>query len=302
MTIQCGHAETHPARCLHPPDDTCTGVGGSAPAHSGRGGNRLPQAARRFRASGSLSLRESAVVIEEVLGRAKQGATRPFICRGDDGCIYYVKGRGAGLRSLICEWVAARLATAFGLPIADYALAEVPAALLQFGPQQLELGELGDGMVFASRELSHAQELTVTTRELVTPRQASDVLMFDWWLRNADRCLTEYGGNVNLLWDVQAGQLAVIDHNQAFDREFDAAQFLEMHVFGHMWNAVSADLVEKAGYRLRMESALAELPDIRASIPGPWWHVDEGVPANVTWVEIADCLERCCLEDFCKSP
>ena len=36
------------------------------------------------------------VVIEEIIGRSVQGVTRPFICRGDDGIVYFVKGRGAG--------------------------------------------------------------------------------------------------------------------------------------------------------------------------------------------------------------
>lgn len=44
---------------------------------------------------------QPTVVIEEVLGRSTQGVTEPFICRGDDGETYYVKGYGAGRRSLI---------------------------------------------------------------------------------------------------------------------------------------------------------------------------------------------------------
>lgn len=34
--------------------------------------------------------------IDEVIGRSEQGKTRPFICRGCDGHLYYVKGRDAG--------------------------------------------------------------------------------------------------------------------------------------------------------------------------------------------------------------
>jgi hypothetical protein len=40
---------------------------------------------------------EPNVVIEEVLGRAHQGLTLPFICRGDDGAVYFVKGIGGAL-------------------------------------------------------------------------------------------------------------------------------------------------------------------------------------------------------------
>ena len=35
-----------------------------------------------------------SVVIEEILRRANQGMTWPFVCRGDDGALYYVKGTG----------------------------------------------------------------------------------------------------------------------------------------------------------------------------------------------------------------
>jgi hypothetical protein len=150
-----------------------------------------------------------SIFIEEVLGRSPQGKTEPFICRGHDGETYYVKGAGAGRRSLICEWVAAHLATAFGLPIADYALAEVPEALVSFGVRP-DIRDLGAGLVFASRRLPHSQELTPTTRDLVPVALALDVLVFDWWLRNEDRHLTESGGNPNLLWDVTGEQLDIM--------------------------------------------------------------------------------------------
>lgn len=41
------------------------------------------------------------IQIVEVLGRSIQGITRPFICRGEDDRTYFVKGQGAGRRSLI---------------------------------------------------------------------------------------------------------------------------------------------------------------------------------------------------------
>ncbi len=35
----------------------------------------------------------------QVMGRSRQGMTRPFVCRGDDDQVYFVKGAGAGRRS-----------------------------------------------------------------------------------------------------------------------------------------------------------------------------------------------------------
>lgn len=244
---------------------------------------------------------EPTVVIEEVLARAHQGVTRPFICRGDDDAIYFVKGIGAGRRSQICEWVSAQLATAFGLPVADYALAEIPCELIE-AQAFPEIVQLGAGIVFASREIPHVQELTVTTRDLVPDDEATDVLVFDWWLHNEDRHLTKFGGNPNLLWDMQSGQLAVIDHNQAFDRDFNATHFLGSHVFASYWNRVFADHVERERYQTRMNAVLLRLDDIRVSIPHSWWHFAEDVPADVTWDEIVACLERCHREDFWITP
>lgn len=244
---------------------------------------------------------EPTVVIEEILRRSIHGVTRPFVCRGDDGALYYVKGRGAGRRSQICEWVAARLATAFGLPIAEYALAEVPVELVE-AQAFPEINDLGCGIVFASRESPHPQELTVTTRDLVSDGLAMDVLVFDWWLHNEDRHMTGLGGNPNLLWDMQEDALVVIDHNQAFDRDFRAEDFLESHVFAGYWNRIYGDHVERERYQSRLAALLPSLPGIRASIPDAWWFVDEGVPADVTWDEIVTCLERCRREDFWNTP
>jgi hypothetical protein len=66
-----------------------------------------------------------SVEIVEIMGRSEQGVTRPFICRGDDGHVYFVKGRGAGMRSLICEWIAGQLGRRLGLPIAPFEIVEV---------------------------------------------------------------------------------------------------------------------------------------------------------------------------------
>jgi hypothetical protein len=55
--------------------------------------------------------------IVEIQGRSEQGVTQPFRCRTDDGVLCYVKGAGAGRRSMICEWIAAHLGRAFGLPV-----------------------------------------------------------------------------------------------------------------------------------------------------------------------------------------
>lgn len=244
---------------------------------------------------------QPTVVIEEVLGRSTQGVTEPFICRGDDGETYYVKGHGAGRRSLVAEWVAGQLASALGLPVADCALAEVPEQLAA-AKVRSDMGDLGAGLVFASRKHPNAQELTPTTRERVPAVLAMDVLVFDWWVHNEDRHLTEFGGNPNLLWDVGGDELVVIDHNQAFDPDFNPERFLSTHVFADHWNAVFSDHDLRTKYKERMEKALERLPAVRASIPDSWWWAGEGVLAKVSWERISECLARCRHEDFWDLP
>lgn len=140
------------------------------------------------------------VEIVEIIDRSTQGMTRPFICRGDDGAVYFVKGRGAGRRSLICEWIAGQLGQRLGLPIAPFEIAEISAALLAIAPRD-DLADLGAGKAFASRKLE-ATELNLSQIPMVPAQEQCDVLAFDWWICNSDRTLGDRGGNPNLLWDV----------------------------------------------------------------------------------------------------
>ena len=179
--------------------------------------------------------------VVEIIGRSEQGFTKPYICRCDDGEVYFVKGRSATRRGLINEWLCANLAQAFSLPIAPFALAEVPQELIEADLTGW-LKDLGGGAVFASRKVM-GQELAVSQVSGIPLNLRRDVLVFDWWVRNSDRSLTAQGGNVNLLWQpgqlarddendkVAEGGVAVIDHNLALDMEFAASVFCQTHVF-----------------------------------------------------------------------
>ena len=70
------------------------------------------------------------LAVTEVLGRSEQGRTHPYICRCDDGEVYFVKGRSATRRGLINEWLCGHLAQALDLPIAPFDLAHVPQELM----------------------------------------------------------------------------------------------------------------------------------------------------------------------------
>ncbi len=237
------------------------------------------------------------VQIVEVIRRSTQGVTRPFICRGEDGHAYFVKGHGAGRHSLIAEYVCGKLAMAFGLPVADFQIVDVPPELIQ--ENDIEgINDLGAGPAFGSRAVPHPQEFSVALLPAVNAPLRRDILVFDWWVHNGDRNLTEQGGNPNLLWDQEAGKLAVIDHNQAFDPDFDRRRFRQTHVFHQDLSSIFDDMVERLGYQARLAEAFAEFDQACDTVPPEWWWVDHGVPADLDRDTLRATLLRYMGNDF----
>src|SRR5690606_4300490 len=119
-----------------------------------------------------------------------------------------------------------------------------------------------------------------------------DVLAFDWWIRNADRSLTELGGNPNLLWDGESDSLVVIDHNVAFESAFDQSLFLETHVFRDDINDVFGDWQARQSYRARFERSLAVFDQSCEQVPDEWWWFAEDVPSDFDREMIRSSLAR----------
>ena len=93
-------------------------------------------------------------LIIEIFGRTDQGITRPFRCLADDGHHYYVKSVGAHWRSVVCEWIAGRLAEALGLPIAPFAQVELDEGLVNAYDDH----DLAPGLAFGSRVATSVHE------------------------------------------------------------------------------------------------------------------------------------------------
>lgn len=220
-----------------------------------------------------------SLVITEILTRSEQGATRPFVCRGDDDELYFVKGNFAGSRAMCCEWVAGRLAGVLGLPTPEIRIAEVPPELVA-GSSRSDVADLGWGPVFASRMIVDAQEVTLPDVDRVPLDLQRLVLLFDWWVLNEDRTLTEFGGNPNLVWSNETGGLRVFDLNLAFDASFSPGRFWQLHAFraaaGPDWGSgYWAEAEDKLG------NALSKLDEIWQELPEDWLHPggDVGIPA-----------------------
>lgn len=218
--------------------------------------------------------------IVEILDRSNQGATRPFICRGEDGNIYFVKGKDAGKRSLICEWIASSLGSRMGLPVPAHMVVQVPGSLIDLGSRD-DLADLGPGPAFGSQR-QQLVELSMSLLSKVPSALQRQVLAFDWWIRNGDRTLGTKGGNPNLFWSVEKAQLVVLDHNLAFDNTFSSADFLAYHAF----RSQSRHLFEDWVFQQQLCSSCLQAMDgwdaICQEIPVEWTFVDpEGtIPVN----------------------
>ena len=250
-------------------------------------------------------------IISEVLGRAEQGMTRPFVCVGDLA-IYYVKGAYAGKRSLCCEWVANQLVNIvlpsgpLGVPM--FTMGEVPRELVE-GSARPDIRDLGEGMVFASLRLDACQELTWSAAQGWPEETMALLLLLDLWLQNEDRSLSALGGNPNLmveqippmpdddpegaLWKDQPRRemLWAYDFNLAFDEDFSRERFFGAHVFGGMLRQWPEGFRERMEPRLR--TALDELSAIFAELPPEWLHVDgdETLPVQLDVKKVISALE-----------
>jgi hypothetical protein len=244
-----------------------------------------------------------SLTVVEVLDRSVQGITKPYVCRCDDGEVYFVKGRSATRPGLIAEWLCAKLAEQFGLPIAPYAIAMVPNELIEADLTGW-LRDLGTGEVFASQRVN-AVELTDVHRDLVSQALRRDVLAFDWWVRNGDRNMTAMGGNPNLLWNPKdGGSLVVIDHNLAFDPAFSETDFLKLHVFADDIPAMFSDFLVREAYKARFAGALGIWTEACDNLPKSWKFVDpeQTIPVDFPLSNVRDLLDRAFTDTFWQLP
>ncbi|MBX4971093.1 HipA family kinase [Rhizobium binae] len=214
------------------------------------------------------------IEIEEVLRRSEQGATAPYICRGTNDKLYYVKGKGAKYDSLVKEWIAGNLASRFGLPIAPFELVHVPRDLYEAGRSDY-LEDLGFGLLFGSEQILNSNELTVLNAGSLSAELKRDIAAFDWWVKNGDRTLTEAGGNPNILWSESAKRPAIIDHNLAFDEAVTLRSQLTSHIFAGSLEEICDVAALQAHYNEKFEEALSDLGDIIGDIPARWHYVDD---------------------------
>lgn len=213
------------------------------------------------------------VNIVEVITRSTQGTTRPFLCRGDDGRLYYVKGNFAGRKALCAEWIAGHLGKRLGLPIPPFVQVSVSEEMIRYSARE-DLDDLGAGISFGSQKIDHTDELRYPFVEQLDQRLRAKILLFDWWVCNPDRTLSPDGGNPNILWVARDSTAHVIDHNLAFEPD-EMSGFWSEHIFrGDVseWNASFRN--EMAAIFKR---AMTELPQLWRELPEKWTEVATGI-------------------------
>ncbi|WP_376848303.1 HipA family kinase [Caenimonas terrae] len=236
--------------------------------------------------------------------RSEQGRTRPFLCRGDDDRTYWVKGKTAGRMGLAAEVLGFCLARELGLPVPEGIIAEVPIELIEAGlVLNPELADLGSGPAFGSLVVQ-ATEFVFARVHDVSPELAEALAVFDWWIRNEDRTLTELGGNPNLLWEVPPHEgLVVIDHNLAFG-EIDRVAFMQTHVFAEKLAEVSADFERRQYWAGKLTAALNCWDEACSYVPMEWGFIDQEqtIPSNLNLEDIRAKLQDCLNEEFWQIP
>jgi len=116
-----------------------------------------------------------------------------------------------------------------------------------------------------------------------------DVLLFDYWVRNGDRNLSEMGGNVNLLVSSEGNALQVIDFNLAFDKDF-TVEDLHHHVFWPSQSKALPDLVDRVSYENRFRSTLSNFDRIVSTLPQEWL---EKLPEPLDYIQyLRETLDR----------
>nr|WP_298248476.1 HipA family kinase [uncultured Halomonas sp.] len=244
---------------------------------------------------------QRTLVAEEVLRPTEQGRSRPFLVRDTEGDIYVVKGvDGAGRPALISELICAELGNRCELPIPDHGIMEIsPVLLAHCGVEKAY--ELGGGPAFASLLLEQAAELRFSQVSSIDEVLQQRVLLFDIWVNNGDRQLTDLGGNVNLLITPEY-HLAVIDHNVAL-LELETPDWTKRHVFSGQTAALD-DLVVRESHISVLDSALSDWDTIIDLLPDEWVYRDQGddtTPSQPTLKERYQWLSRLNADDIWRN-
>lgn len=215
--------------------------------------------------------------ITAIVKVSMQGVSRPYVCLGDDGRLYWCKGNHTGLRALMLEWLCAKIAQTVGLPVPECRIAKLTPRLFRSwqsfnGDSCPAIVTDANPYVFASCNVEAAKDVIDPLSDLrdVDPLLLAKVYMFDRFIRNTDR--TDV--NSNLLIN---GSFHVIDHNNALDKDFDADLFAQTHILRSFYSRMPE--TDEALFEQVVRSTVTSvfLESIWSEMPSEWTDPGESV-------------------------
>tara|TARA_B100000700_G_scaffold70633_1_gene78327 strand:+ start:507 stop:1214 length:708 start_codon:yes stop_codon:yes gene_type:complete len=212
------------------------------------------------------------IEITDILRPIEQGATNPFLCLADDGKSYVVKGQATTNRQLIAEFISAHLARLFGLPVPQFETAYIDHLLLRYN--DAASNSLGEGVAFASEFIEGLQPITYQLLTNQGKSLASELFIFDLWVRNEDRTLSAIGGNPNLFYQPAETKFWALDHNLAFDMNFKLDEFKSSHLGSDAW-IEQRNLLSKDYFQSKANSCIDKIDQIFKEVPKDWEPSDD---------------------------
>ena len=215
--------------------------------------------------------------IGSILKVSEQGVSRPFLCRDKAGGIRWCKGCHTGFRSLVSEWVCARLAREIDLPVPDFEIFRLDRRDFRLwrAMQNVDVPELvtdANQFVFGSLNVENCKDVLDSRADLghIDRKVLARIYWFDKLIHNTDR--TDY--NSNLLVN---GCVYIIDHNNAFDPTFNEDEFTGEHILRDYREVIPADEVAE------LKARVCDL--VQGSFLGSAW--DE---MHVEWTDVGEAV------------
>src|SRR5690606_32613188 len=147
-----------------------------------------------------------------------------------------------------------------------------PGELVEYSPEYIQ--GLGTGTVFGSRYISETQEVNREILKHLPVQVLRDLWVFDYWIKNEDRTLTVLGGNPNLFYRPSDKKVVVIDHNLAFDADFDLKSFKRLHLVANAGLLPKLEGVGNEDYKQRMTQAMESFDSYCDNLPPEWLDAD----------------------------
>ncbi|MCU8044393.1 MULTISPECIES: HipA family kinase [unclassified Shewanella] len=207
------------------------------------------------------------IEINQIIRRLDQGATLPYICGCSDGAKYVVKGSNTTRKHLAVELLCAFLCKEFGLPIPDFAPVRIPQEIIESGA----FPDLDIEWCFGSKLVENLTEMVFSQVGDIDKQTMLDLYIFDYWVKNSDRCLTKFGGNPNAFYDLNQSSIVIFDHNLAFDDNFSIANHKDLHLASTVWNCEQKRMDDQLIYSDRFDAVMVHWQQFADEIPLDWF-------------------------------